>query len=383
MRSTSEKSTNAMGERWGSAGSPRRSPSHLVDFFFSEFVKMDFVAFTAAGTAKFDGAIANRPVHLQLSLHTWRHHRSPTRMPGGAARSCTTRSVCHFPRAVALQWAALVAVCLGQQLALWNTASAAVDSDAAKEQSAFGVFTDDVVLAYQGVLGKGSYKTVYSVSSPALEGRWALAVERLPDKETALEELRGISISQQLESIVPPAQRNLFEHIESWWLQYVPVEPFAPDARVQKSEDPPTRFTNLPPRLVRPLWLVSLKPVYDMDLETFRRSAPVSGVDSPLLPKPANSTPPSSVGGVTLDDKGAIQLALDLMTAGRILHEHDLIHRDIKPKNIMLLHGRAVLIDFGYTQKVCVCVCACVCVCVCVGVGVQFLNLIRRWRVAC
>ena len=228
-------------------------------------------------------------------------------MPGGAARSCTTRSFCHFPRAVALKWAALVAVCLGQQLALWSTASAAVDSDAAKEQSAFGVFTDEVVLGglrdvklqasafvYQGVLGKGSYKTVYSVSSPALEGRWALAVERLPDKETALEELRGISIAQQLESIVPPAQRTLFEHIESWWLQYVPVEPFAPDALVQKHEDPPTRFTNLPPRLVRPLWLVSLKPVYDMDLETLRRSALFQ--ESSSLPQPARCLLPQAWG---------------------------------------------------------------------------------------
>jgi hypothetical protein len=82
----------------------------------------------------------------------------------------------------------------GAAAGVMNTASAAVDSHAAKEQSAFGVVTDDVVLVCQGVLGTGSYKTVHAVSSPCggqaagIGGRARLRA-RLPDKKTALEEI--------------------------------------------------------------------------------------------------------------------------------------------------------------------------------------------------
>ena len=74
-----------------------------------------------------------------------------------------------------------------------------------------------------------------------------------------------------VESIVPPAQRTL-----------------------QTPQDPPTRFMNLPRRIIRPLWLLSLEPVYDMDLETLRRSALFQ--ESPSLPQPARCLLPQAWG---------------------------------------------------------------------------------------
>ena len=53
---------------------------------------------------------------------------------------------------------------------------------------------DEVVasLVYEQVLGQGTFKTVFSVSSPLLEGRWALAVERMDTQDALREELHGM-----------------------------------------------------------------------------------------------------------------------------------------------------------------------------------------------
>ena len=55
-------------------------------------------------------------------------------------------------------------------------------------------FADEVVasLVYEQVLGQGTFKTVFSVSSPLLEGRWALAVERMDTQDALREELHGM-----------------------------------------------------------------------------------------------------------------------------------------------------------------------------------------------
>ena len=198
----------------------------------------------------------------------------------------------------------------------------------------------EVKLVYRGVLGAGSYKTVYLVTAGAGPGALALAVERLPNVNVAREELRGISVAQELQRSVPPEQRRLFERIDDWWLQSSPTAAFVLDAPVAGSDDPPHRFTKLPTRLLRPVWLLSLKPVYDMDLDVFRTSAPV----------PPTLGQTQSFSGLPLDDEGALRLAMNLCTAGRLLHERNLIHKDIKPKNIMLQNGLPVLIDFGFAQ---------------------------------
>jgi eukaryotic-like serine/threonine-protein kinase len=56
------------------------------------------------------------------------------------------------------------------------------------------------------------------------------------------------------------------------------------------------------------------------------------------------------VAGVLLDELSAVMLARQLCRAGRIMHEAGLVHRDIKPKNCMLSGGRAVIIDFGFSD---------------------------------
>lgn len=99
-----------------------------------------------------------------------------------------------------------------------------------KKVAAFSLFTDDVVasLKYDRILGTGTYKTVYAVSSPLLAGKWALAVERLEDSVSLGEELHAITVAQDLHASLPENERELFEQVESWWLQSATVLKFEP-----------------------------------------------------------------------------------------------------------------------------------------------------------
>ena len=61
-----------------------------------------------------------------------------------------------------------------------------------------------------------------------------------------------------------------------------------------------------------------------------------------------------------------IQIGLGI----HFLHENSVVHRDLKPNNIMLLEGGDLIkiVDFGLAvnmKEVCTHVCACVCACVC------------------
>jgi hypothetical protein len=47
----------------------------------------------------------------------------------------------------------------------------------------------------------------------------------------------------------------------------------------------------------------------------------------------------------------ALDLAVQLATGVATLHEHGLVHRDLKPQNTMLVGGRLVLIDFGFARS--------------------------------
>jgi len=137
---------------------------------------------------------------------------------------------------------------------------------------------------------------------------------------------------------------------------------------------------------------VALKPVYDMDLKRFALQNPLHPLaeDSPrentqrtpsredsAFPRaygehlPQNTQRTNSTentvgesasprahgaeiaavaGVLLLDEQSAVTLARELCRAGRIMHEAGLVHRDIKPKNCMLSGGRAVIIDFGFSD---------------------------------
>ena len=51
-------------------------------------------------------------------------------------------------------------------------------------------------------------------------------------------------------------------------------------------------------------------------------------------------------------DSDIIQILLDILSAVKILHEHNIMHRDIKPTNILLNDNRATLIDFSHSIRI-------------------------------
>lgn len=235
-------------------------------------------------------------------------------------------------------------------------------------QGPFGAIGDDVVksLVYERLLGSGSYKTVYLVSSPKETGgmRFALAVERLRGAGNAREAFRGIEVADELERVIAAAgdggvvgaddagagkvrRGPMFERVEGWWLQPGGIKEFEEGAKVFGPLE--GRSRSLPGRFLGAKFLVALKPVYDMDLKRFSQSAPLSwtvGAGGGGGPGQA------VVAGIDTSNEGtAIGLALDLCRAGRVMHEKRFIHRDIKPKNCMLVGGRAIIIDFGFAQR--------------------------------
>ena len=180
-------------------------------------------------------------------------------------------------------------------------------------------------LVYERVLGSGSYKTVYLVSSSlggegeSKEGgrrRYALAVERLRDKGNAREAFNGIEVAEDLAKRVDTSTGGLFERVEGWWMQPGGVQEFAVGAPVFESLDGRTR--KLPGRFLGSKYLVALKPVYDMDLKTFANVAPPP---APVGGPWQDGTTAATAGNVVMDETSAVKLALELCTAGRILHE--------------------------------------------------------------
>ena len=47
-----------------------------------------------------------------------------------------------------------------------------------------------------------------------------------------------------------------------------------------------------------------------------------------------------------------MRLILDMVAGVSHLHQKDILHRDIKPQNILIHKGRAQLADFGFAIKV-------------------------------
>ena len=61
----------------------------------------------------------------------------------------------------------------------------------------------------------------------------------------------------------------------------------------------------------------------------------------------AGETLASRLAAGKLPPRDAVRVALDLLAALAAAHRHKLIHRDVKPSNIFLARGRALLGDFG------------------------------------
>ena len=55
-------------------------------------------------------------------------------------------------------------------------------------------------------------------------------------------------------------------------------------------------------------------------------------------------------GEMSIDD--SVQLALDVLSALQYAHENGIVHRDVKPENIVLSDRGAVLLDFGIARAV-------------------------------
>ena len=52
-----------------------------------------------------------------------------------------------------------------------------------------------------------------------------------------------------------------------------------------------------------------------------------------------------------LSEKEAVECAVQICNALSVLHEHGIVHRDVKPENVMINSERTVLIDFDASRK--------------------------------
>lgn len=208
--------------------------------------------------------------------------------------------------------------------------------------SMFGVANDEISsLVYKQILGTGSFKTVYMVEGKKGK-KYALSVQKLRGKDDVRDAFQGIQISDYLQEEMEKKGENgnLFEKILAWWIQPTPLPEFTIDKYVFPNTSVLAQRTKkVPKNFLGSKWLVALKPLYDVDVKHFSQKFP--------------ELYPVGIPFAYQFPRGyAITIALNLCHAGTLMHEAGIVHRDIKPKNIMLSDGTPVIIDFGFSRVI-------------------------------